>query len=428
MSGEEPDPGRSWRLGLLVAFAAFCTLLGVLLRNPQLMALGEAIGLALGVSYLLGRWSAAGIQVERIAPPQACEDEWIAVEVRVVNAGRIPTGRLEVRDCFAADALFERGDLIWSLRPGETRRLVFERPCARGRGVFAYGPLTLRVCDPLGVFSFERELRVAGAEEVVVWPLALPSDSLDSLYLAEVFAPALAGGGERPRPGAGIQPLALREHRPGLPLQRIHWRASARLGRLVITERESPALAQLVIALDLSRGGIRGVGRRSNVELTIRLAAALLEASVARGHACGLLAEDGRPWVLPPRPGLAARAGFLDALAHLVPQGELSLPALLSRGLTLAAPGVCLVLVFPRWRVERGPLIDALAPWLARGARVAAFVIDDRTLMAHEWTTREAPDETCQVLAELGIPASQIEAGGEGSLPAPLAAPLGEVA
>lgn len=420
MSGEEPDPGRSWRLGLLVAFAAFCALLGLLLRNAQLVALGEAIGVALGLSFLLGRAAAARIEVRRLAPPQACEDEWIAVELRVRNAGRWPCGRIELRDRFAADGLFERADLIWSLGPGEERGVVFERPCARGRGVFRCGPLTLAVCDPLGVFRFERELREIGAEEVVVWPLALPSDALE---LTQVFAPALAGAGERPRPGAGIQPLALREHRPGLPLQRIHWRASARLGRLVLTEREAPALAQLVIALDCSRGGIRGVGRRSNVELTIRLAASLLEEAVARGHACGLLADDGRPWALPPRSGLAARAAFLDALARLSPQGAHGIDELLSRGLAHAAPGVCLVVVLPRWRIEGGPLVDALALWLARGARVSAFVVDDRTLMAHEWAAPVGSHEAVELLAELGIPASVVDASVEATL-----APRGEVA
>ncbi|MBL4846176.1 MAG: DUF58 domain-containing protein [Planctomycetes bacterium] len=404
MTSQEPDPGRSWRLGLLIAFGLFTGLLGVLLRNPQLTALGEAIAVALCVSYLLGRVSAASIVYERRSPRQACEEDWISVEIVVHNRGRLPAWRIEVKDRFAADALFERVDLVWRLGAGSSQRLVFERPCARGRGVFPLGPLEVTVSDPLGVFRFSRTIHLPGAQ-VVVWPVALP---LESMGLARFFAQALAGEGERPRPGAGVQPLGLREHRAGQPLQRIHWRASARLGRLVLTERESPALARLIVALDLERGRLRGVGRRSNVELSIRLAASVLETAAGAGHACGLVADGKSAWALPALAGATQRAAFLDALAHLLPQGETPITTLLARSATLAEPGTCLVLVLPHWFVEAGPLVDALAAWRARGASIVVFVVDDRALMAHEWVAPVAPDEAIEVLAQLGIPAHPV--------------------
>lgn len=405
MAVQEADPGRSWRLGLLISFGFFVGFLGVLLRNPQLTALAEALAVGLGVSYLLGRYAAAQLVFERRFPRQACEDEWIAVEILVRNSGRLPVWRIEVRDRFAADALFERVDLIWRLGGRREHRLLFERPCARGRGVFGLGPLEVTVSDPLGVFRFTRTITIPDAE-VVVWPLALP---LQSLGLAQFFAQALAGEGERPRPGAGVQPLGLREHRAGQPLQRIHWRASARLGRLVLTERESPALARLMIALDLEGGRIRGVGRRSNVELTIRLAASVLEASVVGGHACGLIADGKRPWAVSATGGPTQRAAVLDALARVLPQGETPIWTLLKRASAQADPGTCLVLVLPRWFVDAGALVDALATWRARGSRIVAFVVDDRSLLAHEWAAPQAPDVALEVLAQLGIPARLVD-------------------
>lgn len=405
MASEEADPGRSWRLGLLISFGIFCGALGVLLRNPQLTALAEALAVALGVSYALGRYAASQLVYARRAPRQASEDEWIAVEILVRNGGRLPAWRVEVRDRFTADALFERVDLIWCLPAGAEHRLLFERPCARGRGVFRLGPLDVTTSDPLGVFRFSRTIELPDAE-VVVWPLALP---LRSLGLAQFFAAALAGEGERPRPGAGVQPLGLREHRAGQPLQRIHWRASARLGRLVLSERESPALARLVIALDLEGGRLRGVGRRSNVELSIRLAASVLEAAVIGGHSCGLLADGRRPWAVPPTGGPTQRPAVLDALAHVLPQGETPIWTLLERASAQADAGTCLVLILPRWFVHAGPMVDALAAWRARGARVVAFVVDDRSLLAHEWAAPQAPDVAMEVLGQLGVPARLVD-------------------
>lgn len=405
MAVQEADPGRSWRLGLLISFGLFCGILGVLLRNPQLTALAEGLGVALGVSYLLGRYTASQLVYARRAPEQASEDEWIAVEILVKNQGRLPAWRIEIRDRFSADALFERVDLIWSLPARSEHRLLFERPCARGRGLFALGPMEVTVSDPLGVFRFTKTVELPAAE-VVVWPLALP---LRELGLAQFFAAALAGEGERPRPGQGVQPLGLREHRAGQPLQRIHWRASARLGRLVLSERESPALARLVIALDLEGGRLRGVGRRSNVELSVRLAASVLEAAVLAGHGCGLLADGRRAWAVPATGGPTQRAAVLDALAHVLPQGETPIWTLLQRASAQADPGTCLVLIIPRWFVESGPMVDAIAAWRARGARVVAFVVDDRSLLAHEWAAPVAPDVALEVLAQLGVPARLVD-------------------
>jgi uncharacterized protein (DUF58 family) len=396
---DQPDPGRSWRLGLVLAVTIFTGTLGVLFRNPQLTALAEALACTVGLSWLAARVALAGLRVRRSAPDQASEDEWLPVRLQLRNEGKLNALRVEVRDRFTADPLFERADLVASLGPGETQGLLFERPCSRGRGVFGLGPVELAVSDPLGLFRLTRSEPLS--EHVVVYPRPL---SLRSLGLESALEKAFRGDGSRPRPGQGIQLFGLRELRSGERAQRIHWRASARLSRLVVTEREAPSRSEVTVFLDMSLASLRGVGRGSNVETAIRLAAGVTHFALDRGHACGLVADDGEVRVILPRHGRRQRVVILDALARLQVKGETDYLDLLAKSSAHVSGGGCVVLVLNRLTLESERFTAVWAGWQQRNVSAIAFVVDDTKLMAHEWAQPETGEDAPLLLGRLGIP------------------------
>ena len=95
--------------------------------------------------------------------------------------------------------------------------------------------------DPMGLF---RGIRRCPAVEVA---LVLPR----FMSLAANRRPReLEAATSAPRAGSGSEPFGVREYRAGDSLRRIHWRASARHGELVVREYEPPGLQTLAVWLD----------------------------------------------------------------------------------------------------------------------------------------------------------------------------------
>ncbi|MEM9380216.1 MAG: DUF58 domain-containing protein [Planctomycetota bacterium] len=114
----------------------------------------------------------------------------------------------------------------------ENATIEIEIP-ALPRGVHRVVSTTLGSTYPLGLLRFRRP--VAGPAEIVVHPC--PAAIADSASrTAEDLVRELMGSSMH---GAGdLQPSGLREHRDGDALRSVHWRASARRGRLVVREWE----------------------------------------------------------------------------------------------------------------------------------------------------------------------------------------------
>jgi uncharacterized protein (DUF58 family) len=89
----------------------------------------------------------------------------------------------------------------------------------------------------------------------------------------------------------------LRDRLPGDPSHRIAWRASARLGRLVVRELEPERQATHWLLVDVGPAVRRDEGVGAAIERALGLASELL----AEGHRVGLLAFDGlvQHWVSP---------------------------------------------------------------------------------------------------------------------------------
>ena len=178
------------------------------------------------------------------------------------------------------------------------------------RGMTRTGALAFSCARPLGLAVSER--RYGETCEVLVLPplgeLAGPLKDLSWQGRREDQRPIA-------RRGQGAETLYLRTWHPGDSMRRIHWRASARTGEMMIREFEDERGGLLVLGL-----GGRGAGSaltRRLLEAAISMTATVLH-QAARRHRDVLLVLPGEPEPLSvPAGRRAALRAAEEALARL---------------------------------------------------------------------------------------------------------------
>src|SRR5947207_8624078 len=146
--------------------------------------------------------------------------------------------------------------------------------------MYKLGGYTVKAFDPLGIYAISR--RFLADTELLVYPVP---DEVTELALsgAERF-------GVRELPvaavrGSGVDPDGVREYVPGDPLRRMHWKLTARTGRLSVIEFEESRAVRVVIALDTSVQVQAGHGPQSTFEYLVRTAASIAQQAIRHGSA-----------------------------------------------------------------------------------------------------------------------------------------------
>ena len=100
-----------------------------------------------------------------------------------------------------------------------------------------------KVCDYLGLISFPMRRGDCAAMEVRPRPQSMPMPSIQA-HLTHTY---------RPKPGGGFaEDHELRLYRPGDSIRGIHWKLSAKTGKLILREPMEPVRSRMLLQLDLS--------------------------------------------------------------------------------------------------------------------------------------------------------------------------------
>ncbi|RNE58502.1 DUF58 domain-containing protein [Cryobacterium tepidiphilum] len=139
------------------------------------------------------------------------------------------------------------------------------------RGVYPVGPLLLLCTDPFGLASCERP--VGGTTDLVVTPrvTALPGRRSG-------FAREEGDVHELLRQSnADSEELIAREYRPGDPVRRVNWPATARRGEIMVRQEEQGGSPEAVVILDTALAGRgRHEGRDEHAfEIAVELTASI---------------------------------------------------------------------------------------------------------------------------------------------------------
>lgn len=129
----------------------------------------------------------------------------------------------------------------------DAHRSVTVSVTAARRGVHAVGPLRVDLLSPFQVAR--RSVRLGGRDEVIAVPPVAA--------LAPLRAAARADGESsrtQARSWQGEEDLIPRPAGPGDSIRRVHWRASAHHGRLMVRDEEPEAGLTAIVMLDLAHG------------------------------------------------------------------------------------------------------------------------------------------------------------------------------
>ncbi len=259
------------------------------------LALDALVAVAAVVDWR--RAAATPLTAERRWPPLLVQASPAEVEIRVaITAATAATAKTPARPV----TVLLREGLHPGLAAAPLRRLLTLRGpdearwtytlTPRRRGEHAAGPLSARVLGPWRLAWAQREL-LAG-DRVRVYPQVRWEGKVGRL-LALAQRRRL-GQVSLHLHGAGTEPYALREYLPGDPLGKIHWKATARHGRLVTREDTWERSARLVVLLDCARAMASMDGRRSKLDYAVAAALALTRVAAARGDQVTIVAFADR--------------------------------------------------------------------------------------------------------------------------------------
>lgn len=260
----------------LVAFAGY-VLLGVFLLSR----------------YLAKAWI-VDIEAERFVATHPREiGETADVRVVVRNKGKIRIAWLLAEDMIPESAALQRRLSLKGARlkvlairvDGEDEikyKLTFHI-----RGYYQIGPLFVETGD---VFGLHRRHRVLTEPEfILVYPKVLPITKFDFSSTRPIGEIRLANRlFEDPTRTAGVRPYQM-----GDPLQRIHWRATARTGQLHSRVYEPTSLAGATILIDFHSAGYFKNGEPIRSELAITAAMSIANAVTVLNQQIGV-ASNGR--------------------------------------------------------------------------------------------------------------------------------------
>jgi uncharacterized protein (DUF58 family) len=233
--------------------------------------------LALSALFMIGRTNIA-VRLE-VEPPRVTVGDAVAGSLDVRNRARTPLLP------FILELPVGEGGVGFSLplmRPGAHHEEIFVVPTEK-RGVIDVGPATSVRGDPVGLFR--RDIGWSEVTQIFVHPKVVQLEPLGTGLLRD-----LEGTTSTNVSMSDLAFHALREYSPGDDLRHVHWRSSARHGKLLVRQFLDTRRSHLSVVVDCRRESWRS---EQDYETAIAVAGSLLvralldeyDASFASGRA-----------------------------------------------------------------------------------------------------------------------------------------------
>lgn len=313
--------------------AAILILLFALVFRMGLLAYAMYVLLAvLLTSRLLSQQWASSVAAERDCNRLTAEiGDTVAVVVTLRNTGPLPIAWLLAEDLLPRRAfMFRPPNLalqgqriqLQTLKGHGQKRFYYQLTCNR-RGYYQLGPLVVETGD---LFGLHRRFRVVTEPHYLqVYPPVIPLAGFDIASRRPIGEVRMAYRlYEDPTRIAGV-----RRYQPGDPLNRVHWRATARTGHLHSKIYEPSTVAGATVLLEFHQSSHPDHNEPYRSELAVTAAASIANAVYEMGQQVGLV-SNGRDaadrirlegWDFDPRTRQQARqkASMMDRSDRLQP-------------------------------------------------------------------------------------------------------------
>ncbi|MEW6179719.1 MAG: DUF58 domain-containing protein [Chloroflexota bacterium] len=311
---------------------------------------------------------------------------------------------LEVKDLSSLPD--KQGSRVISGIGAHQTRSYFSRTLLVKRGAFLLGPTVLISGDPFGFFSVSKI--IPAEKTLLVFPYMV------GLQKFPEPGGELPGGRALRRKSLEVTPYAagVREYAPGDPLNRIHWKTTARKDRLMVKEFEQDPQADVWLVLDAQAGmhygseDVQRIGKENHFwlipqklmvplpphtfEYGISCVASIADYFLRQGRSVGFMCAAQTMSVLPAEKGIRQMGKLLETLAFLNAEGGVSLPGLIEGQANQIPKGSTVVLVTAACSEELELAIEML---LRKDLRPV--------IVAMERGTFGAPTKDCSVLEKL---------------------------
>lgn len=370
------------------------------------------------ISYLWSWFNLQWVRIGRYTRSRRSQVGRVAEEqFEIANTGRLPKLWLEVRD-HSDLPQHDASRVLNSVGPRRRRRWMVRTLCLR-RGRFRLGPLTLTSSDPLGLFPRQRQLPATST--IIVYPATLELPG---------FSPPMGmlPGGDAMRRRTHYVTTnvsSVRDYVPGDSFNRIHWRSTARTGRLIVKEFELDPTADVWIVMDLDRGvhtalpwtppsqesgpAILRQERQklqlppSTIEYAVTTAASLARHFLLQDRSVGFVAHGGHRELIQADRGERQLTKILETLAVVNATGNIPFARVLTSEMEHLPRHTTLVAI--------SPATDRM--WVAAMRDIRRRGVHDLAVLLAANTFGDAPpyQETLAELLASGIPTHLIRCG-----------------
>ncbi|MBI5029813.1 MAG: DUF58 domain-containing protein [Chloroflexi bacterium] len=367
--------------------------------------------------------SIATFRLERDVVTQRTQVGKVAEENFLIhNTGRMLKVWLEIRDDSELPA-HRVSRVLNGLRAGVRWSWTVRTLCRR-RGRFRLGPITIVTGDPFGLFILQRQLK-STQSAITVFPQTIDLPR---------FAPAMgqmSGGDSLQRRTHHVTTnvSGTREYAPGDSFNRIHWRSTARLERLIVKEFELDPSADVWLYLDMERtaqarlwyeeeilardiSSVWLTNRPQEIQLLpsteeymVTIAATIAKYYLANQRALGFAAYGHEREIVQPDRGERQLNRLLEVLAVLRAEGGIQFSQVLAQEATKLGRNNTLVTITPSGELT---WVKSLREIKRRGLRVISVIVDSNSFGGRGETEAAAAE-----LLASGIPTYIVREGDD---------------
>lgn len=262
------------------------------------------------------------------------------------------------------------GDLapgeLRALAPGE-RQVLEMGFTPRRRGRIALAGLTLARPEPLGLVNGLSRLPLEARLIALPKRYRLPQVALPGKRKFQPGGVSLAAS-----IGDSEEFLALRDYRPGDPLQRVHWKSYARTGKPVVKDYQDEFFERHALVLDTAGPKDGSGGNDAAFEDAVALAASFVYTLDTHECLLDLLFVGGEVRAYTAGRGQMQAEHMLEVLAAVGPSAQEDFAGLARAVVARRASLSSVILILLSWDDERRKLAAAMQ---ATGAEVRALLV-----------------------------------------------------
>ncbi len=342
----------------------------IMLDSPALFYMATALFATMAASHLQARLAAEALRFDRIAPASVRVGELVTVEITVWSTRKIRRPLITLHDILPPNLTLANRTPSLPIAPAFDVAISTQyqfRPLKRG--VYHWSKLVVEGTDALGIVVRHKEYETAPAEMTVL-PRPIP---------VAIDVPTSAGWGiseaeSGQTRGAGIEPRGVREYVTGDSLRHVHWRSTARVGRLLVKEFEAGTHASAAFIFQRTTGTDIGTGVNTTLEMMCGHAAFLAEQFLREGTRVEFpgLEQNSSHASLSER-----TAQVYDLLARVEADQSTTVAEEVSQSARMLPPGSLMFLMIA---VQELDLPGAIMHVGRRGASIVPLVYDPRKL------------------------------------------------